>query len=445
MIMVIPAVLSGISFPLAFRLITYDTKYTGMYIGKLIAINTAGSIAGSFAIGFIFLPGLRIHKTLLLTTGISIVIGGLVILILEKSLPLYIRYIIILQTVFLWAVIPPVTRTNLPADFLGNKSELLDYREGISSFLSVLKKNRDHILEIDRLWQGQKQKGHQIMAAHIPMLLHREPHDVLVIGIGAGQTAGRFLLYDVKNVDCVDLEGSLSGLIRKYFDPQWLTDPRMYPIVEDGRNYCSYTNKKYDVVSIEAGQTFRPQVASFYTVDFYTQVKNLLNKDGLVCQFVPLGFLSENEFHSVVHSFLTVFPKSTLWNNLFSECILIGSISALPMLSKQRLNLLNADSGIHRDLEFSYGGSSDHFLNQPPMLAASFLMGPLSLEKMSRHAPLYFDDVPVLEYRAAKKTYARPLYLDSIQKYLNPPENIIEGGFDDSIRVKTLLFRRKNF
>jgi spermidine synthase len=94
----------------------------------------------------------------------------------------------------------------LPSGFLAGKHEMIEFAEGISSFISVVNRDGGKTLEIDRMWQGINRKGHQIMAAHIPMVLHQDPKNVLVIGMGTGQTASRFLMYDIAQLDCVDIE-----------------------------------------------------------------------------------------------------------------------------------------------------------------------------------------------------------------------------------------------
>lgn len=103
---------------------------------------------------------------------------------------------------------------------------MIEFAEGISSFIAVVKRDGIKTLEIDRMWQGQNQKSYQILAAHIPMLLHQDPKSVLVIGMGTGQTASRFLSYDIEHLDCVDIEAALPGILRRHFDAAWLSDRR---------------------------------------------------------------------------------------------------------------------------------------------------------------------------------------------------------------------------
>ena len=111
------------------------------------------------------------------------------------------------------------------------------------------------------------------MAAHIAALLHGQPKSVLVIGLGAGQTARSFLVHDTDRLDCLEIEDGLIDLVSQHFNAAWMQDPRVHLIVEDGRNYVAHTPEQYDLISIEVGQIYRPGVASFYTADFYRHVR----------------------------------------------------------------------------------------------------------------------------------------------------------------------------
>jgi spermidine synthase len=322
---------------------------------------------------------------------------------------------------------------------------VIEYAEGLSSFVSVIKQGGIKILEIDRMWQGQDQKGHQILAAHIPMILHQGPKRVLVIGMGTGQTASRFLMYDIDRLDCVDTEKTLPGIVQRHFDAAWLSDPRTRVVIDDGRNFTKYATTMYDIISIEVGQSFRPQIASFYTVDYYRDVKKRLTPDGLACQFVPVGFFQEDEFRSVVRSFLEVFPQSTLWFNRYAECILIGNATRQPLLSKKRLQLLQSDSRLRADLDYSYSNNPLQLMNMKEVFAANFLMGPQTLSKLSASAAVYNDDRPILEYQTARNTYARTRFHDLIENNLDSPDTIfykkikiVAESTIDQIREETL-------
>ena len=444
LVLLFPAILSGISFPLAIRMVVGQPLLAGIGVGKMTAINTVGGIAGSLVIGFIVLPWLGLQKSLLLTTGVSLFIGFAAWLLLERTLRPLVRNVIVALSLLVWVAIPFLTGTRLPADFLAERDKLVDFREGLNSNLAVVKEDNVLILEIDRMWQGQDRKSYQIMAAHIPMLLHHDPKDVLVIGVGVGQTASRFLLYDVTQLHCVDIEGELFGFVQKHYESGWMDDKRLRFIIEDGRNYLTHTDHKYDIISIEVGQVFRPGLASFYTADFYRHARNRLNNNGIVCQFVPISFFGPDEFRSVIRSFLKVFPESILWYNT-SEFLLIGSIDNRLKLSSERLKMLSSDDVIQKDLCFAYWGGPAHWLNRREVFLANFLCGPESLAKLTAQASVYRDDLPLLEYITAKNQIRSPKpTIELIRPYIDPPNLVLSERPNDKTLSAIQSIREQN-
>ncbi|MFC1891734.1 fused MFS/spermidine synthase [Thermodesulfobacteriota bacterium] len=444
LVLLVPAILTGAAFPLAIRMVTSRTNTAAFKVGKMSAVNTAGGISGSLAMGFIIFPILGIYKSLLISTGISLILGFSALIFLDR--PFRRRFIVpvITISIIVWYGIPSLTNTKLPEDFLGESEILVDFHEGISANLAVLKKNKSLSLEIDRMWQGQSIKGHQIMAAHIPMLLHDNPKNVLVVGAGVGLTASRFLYYDIDILECVDIEKELFGFVQKHFESSWMDDPRTKLIVEDGRNYISHTEHTYDIISIEVGQVFRPGLASFYTSDFYKRVKERLNKDGIACQFVPILFFDLDEFKSVIRTFTDTFPQSVLMYNT-SEFLLIGSINKPIQFREKRLSLLNADRIINEDLDFAYWGGSKYNLNQREIFAAGFLCGPESLSEISSNAPLYRDDRPVLEYKAAINQTSSPEHvINYLRSFIEPPGSILDKYVDENTAAKMIDIRDQN-
>jgi spermidine synthase len=297
---------------------------------------------------------------------------------------------------------------------------------------------------MDRMWQGQASKGHQIMAAHLPMLLHPEAKDVLVVGIGAGQAPGRFLFYDINRLDCVDLESKLPEVLKKHFSAEWLDDPRTRVIIEDGNNYLRNIGTKYDLISVEVGQIFRPQVSSFYNVEFYRNAKKRLRSDGVISQFLPVGFFSEEQLYAVIKTFISVFPKSTLWYNRYSELILIGSVDSNLAIRNHGVEVLRKNKRVFADLFYGYPGSEEHFLNKPDVLAASFLMGPEALTKISAAAPILSDDKPILEYGTARTSFAPKRFKKLFEEQHESPHQIIGFTQPDSIMKKVTGIQHQN-
>jgi spermidine synthase len=432
-----PAILAGASFPLAVRMVVEDPALAGIGVGRIAAFNTLGGIVGSLAVGFGALPHLGLHASALVTTGLSLAAGFAAWLLLAGPRAWPLRAGAVVACAALWLAIPRITGTHLPADYLANGGDLVDYREGLQSNLAVVRRESVLNLEIDRLWQGQALKTHQIMAAHLPMLLHPHPRRVLVVGVGAGQTPGRFLMYDIERLDCVDIEPAVFDLIRGHFATDWMNDPRVALVRADGRNVLACTDAGYDVISLEVGQTFRPGVGAFYTGDFYRRARARLEPGGLLSQFVPLRFLPPEVFRGVIRTFLDVFPCSALWYNT-SELLLIGVNGDTLELGASRLSLLASDQRIRRDLRYGHWGGPAYWLNQPRMVLAGFLSGSRGLASLAAGAALYRDDRPVLEYAATNLDLTRATELPDLEllrAHLDPVAAVSPGLSPDSARA----------
>ncbi|HEY5659019.1 MAG TPA: fused MFS/spermidine synthase, partial [Myxococcota bacterium] len=393
------ATLSGASFPLAVRMVVEDPTLAGLGVGRLTAINTLGGIAGSLALGFFALPHLGLYASALLTTGLSLAAGFSAWLLLEPRAPLRWRVAAVAACLSAWLAAPSLLGTRIPDDFLAEPQLLVDHREGLESNLSVVRNGGTLHLVIDQWWQGQQAKSHQIMAAHVPALLHPAPRRVLVVGVGTGQTASRFLMHDVERLDCVDIEPEIFDLIEGHFESAWLHDDRVRLLREDGRSFLSHGVERYDLISLELGQTMRPGIASFYTQEFYERARTRLEPGGVISQFLPIPFLDPETFRSAVRTFLASFPEAVLWYNK-SELLLIGRNGGRLQTSVERLAERIAREPIRSDLRFSYWGGEDFWLARPRTLLGGFLIGPVSLAALSEGAVPLRDDLPRLDYAA---------------------------------------------
>lgn len=441
--LLVPAALSGAAFPLAIRMVTDDPRLAGATVGQMSAVNLAGCIAGSLTVGFVGLPLLGMHASLLVTTVLSLAMAVVACIWLEQRARPLTRAGLAALMVAAWRAAATVGAARLPADYLADRDRLVAFREGRGSNLAVLRSDGRLSLEIDRWWQGDDRKNHQIVAAHLPMLLHPDPRRVAVVGVGTGQTPSRFLLYGIERLDCLEIEPALFELIREHYPATWLDDPRVRVIVEDGRNYLTHAGATYDVISIEVGQVFRPGVAGFYTREFYERAAARLNPGGVISQFLPAAFVTPDELKMLVATFIEVFPGSVLWYNT-SELLLIGTTGQAPSLTPARLALLTGDDRIRDDLAFAHWGGPAHWLNQPAALLGGFLCGPQGLSRLAAGASIYRDDRPTLEYAAARE---RPTHeaaiVELLKACLDPPSVAMPDAPHDVISA-AIAMRQKN-
>ncbi len=442
-----PAILSGAAFPLAVRLMVDDPVESSFGVGRLYAANTLGGIAGSLIVGFLALPYLGLAISITLTTGLSLATGLAAWLFLEQDSARG-RRRVLGATAFgaAWLAIPLVVDTRIPADFLADRGKLVDYREGLNANVAVVRDKGVHHLELDRWWQGSNAKNHQAVAAHIPMLLHPNPRSVLVVGAGTGQTPSRFLMYNIARLDCVDIEPQVFEVIRNHFDNNWMQDPRVTLLRDDGRNYLSLTDATYDIISLEVGQIFRPGVASFYTTEFYQRARARLRPDGLIAQFVPLPFFTLKEFQMVVRTFMHTFPASVLWYNT-SELLLIGVNGDQLSVHPDRLELLTDNRRVNEDLRYSHWGGPTHWLHRRDAFLAGFLTGPDTLAAWTKGAPVYRDDRPILEYAASLASDLRASEISIVEQLrhrLDEVDQVLGLALDEATKSSIEALRKAN-
>ena len=399
--MLLPGALaSGASFPLVVRLVSRNVADASWTIGRLTAINTAGSIASAVIMAW-GLSWLGLDLALRMVTGMAIV-GGCVAFAagVGRQLGRRVAALLIAFSVIGWVLAATLLKTRLPHDHLSSEGTLLEVVEGQGASLAVVQLEDKVLLGIDRLWQGSNKKNQQTFAGHLPMLLRGDGNgtDVLVVGMGTGQAAGRFLLWDVHRLDCLDVEVAVFDLARRYFGATWLDDPRVRALAEDGRDYIRHSQARYDVIGIEVGQLFRPGIISFYTKDFYQRLRQRLEPGGLVTQFVPVRMLSTPQVLDIVATFISVFPQSQLWFN-GPEFVLIGRRADAFALDISSLEERLGRPEIRRDLHYRHPlDANTGWLNESNSVLGSFLAATEDLRTLSRGGRILADDVPRFDY-----------------------------------------------
>ncbi len=427
-----PAVCSGACLPIAVRMALRDPHLAPAGVGRLAALNTCGGIVGSLLAGFVLLPWWGLAGAARVVTGFGVV-AGMVALLRGGEGGARVGRLLAGGLAVAWLIAAFLPRTRVPADFLAPAPELVAYAEGQAATLAAVRRGDDLALQIDRLWQGRLRKNHQIMAAHVPMLLHPDPRRVAVIGVGVGQTASRFLLHDVERLDCVDIEPAIFPFIGAHFAAGWLQDPRVHAVADDGRTFIAHGRETYDIISIEVGQTFRPGVESFYTREFYAQARERLREGGLLAQFVPLPFLDEPSLRRIVATFVAAMPRSLLWYNT-AELLLIGG-DAL-RIDPARLQQALSDPDLAADLAFSHWGGDAWHVSDPGVFLGGFLCGPQGLTGLAADAPILRDDHPVLAYATAgvREEDLREVSLAAlVARHLEPVGSLLAGPLDPAV------------
>ncbi len=167
----------------------------------------------------------------------------------------------------------------------------------------------------------------------VPMLLHPNPEQALVICFGTGQTAHAVRDEGPLELDLADLNGAVFDMA-VHFDANHgvLADPRVSRHVMDGRAWLRRSETLYDVVTLEPMPPFFSGSNALYSREFYELVRDRLAPGGILAQWFPLHLMSPDQAKSVATTFQDVFPDAILWfdpdsvrpNGRSDQGILIG-------------------------------------------------------------------------------------------------------------------------
>jgi len=420
-IMLGPTVLMGMTFPLFSKIYTRNVGAAGKAIGSVYSINTIGAIFGSVTAGFMLVPLIGVRQSILFIASINAVIGG--ILILHEPLMKYKnRMKTVVGLGLLFIIAGTVVLTNGKMTFTSymeklKSTEIRYYKEGIGATVKVLEDERgSKFLSIDGFpVAGTSFTSHDIQKAlgHFPLLLSHVPSPrVGIIGFGAGGTSWAVMQYNVKEVDCVELVPAVRDAAKWFSEVNHgvLSDPKFNLIAGDGRNYVLVTDKKYDVISIDATSPKCAGNGSLYALEFYELCKKRLSKDGLAAQWLPLHLLSDEEMRMTVRTFKMAFPHATLWfTPARTYGLLVGTQEKLEIDFESLSGKLKLPN-IKRELAPLYVADPFDFLS-------CYVMGEEALNTYAGDARINTDDHPYLEFTPSLANFVPTDY--HVQNTLN--------------------------
>lgn len=277
-------------------------------VGAVYGYNTIGSILGVFTAIHVAMPLLGLKGTIILGAGIDIALGlGLA----WWSYPSW-RIRTIYATVGAAALLLPMFWVKLDASKMASgvyrngkildtaKTETIFHRDGKTATVSVVKDS----LNMEIRTNGKPDAGIQIagsghasdeetmvIAGAIGALLQPEARTAAIIGWGSGLTTHTLLTSpQIKSLDTIEIEPEMINAATHFGSRVRLAyhDPRSHRHIEDAKSYFSFHHRKYDIIISEPSNPWVSGVASLFTSEFYSRIRQHVNDDGLFIQWIQL-------------------------------------------------------------------------------------------------------------------------------------------------------------
>lgn len=408
-ILLVPAFLWGMAYPLAAKLCIDDNPDPGREAGIVLGVNTVGSAAGSLAASFLLVGLLGIQNAVLLNGCLNLAAGCLLIHAQQdekrKTKQIWIGVsaaagILVIAGAPKWDRFEMSTSFLAPGQDVEGYVDIRFYKEdayGITSVVDFLPYEQTY-LTTNRLYCQNTSdmngaEDHRRLG-YIPLLLHPEPKKVLVEGLGAGITLRGVQEYGGLQIDCVEISGAVAEAAACFREENGgvLDSSDVALMIDDARNYLTTANKKYDVIIADIFFPMSSGSGSMFSREYYEACRAALEPGGMMVQWIPIHQFSERELDITMKTFSQVFPETTVWFGMLGNSVpaagLVGSDEPLEISFERLEDLYAGESSM--DL---YNTA----LDDPYMFLSHFICS-VRPEDFSETIPINTDDRPVLEY-----------------------------------------------
>jgi spermidine synthase len=329
----------GASFPLA--LAAGGSRGGGgdpaKLVGTVYAANTIGAVLGSLVVSLLIIPtfGTQDAQRLLIWMALAAAVVMLVWPPSTDARTPAARRIAVAIAGLVIAGTAAATIAPVPADVIAYGRQIATFKgasylyegEGLNSSIAVSESEGGirnfHVSGKVEASTEVHDMRLQRMLGHISALMHPDPHSVLVVGFGAGVTAGSFVLHPgIKRIVICEIEPLIPRMVSPFFTKEnydVVHDPRVEIVYDDARHYILTTNEKFDIITSDPIHPWVKGAASLYTREYFDLVKSHLNPGGVVTQWVPLYQSTEDVIKSEVATFFDVFPYGTIWSNQYAN------------------------------------------------------------------------------------------------------------------------------
>src|SRR6059036_1230044 len=346
------AILWGASFPLALAAVVSTDQDAARLAGGVYAANTVGAIAGSLATSFVLIPWIgssHSEQVIIVAAALS------ALLMLEPSFAgaggspsrWNLTGTAVLAIAMVAAGLLARSVHELPGLLVAygryaatrvGQANVIYVGEGLNASVAVSElsngvRNYHNAGKVQASSEPQDMRL-QRMLGHLTTLIPQQTKKVLVIGCGAGVTAGAVSIDPaVEHETIAEIEPLVPRVVSTYFSgPNFdvVRNPKVHVRIDDARHYILTTKEKFDAVTSDPLDPWVKGAAMLYTREFFEAVKTRLNPGGIVTLFVQLYESNTEAVKSEIATFMESFPNGVVWGNTNNgtgyDLVLLGQV-----------------------------------------------------------------------------------------------------------------------
>ncbi len=309
-LILLPVSLShGALFTFGCKIYSLYSRENAKAIGRVYIYETLGTIAGGII--FTYLLVLYFHS-LQIAIGVALLNLLVCVLILRplrpKALALTRKVMAGVSIIFLifysYIIFTPKADllhwSSVEGQWKGQR--LLHYQNSIYGNVSVTKSAEQYTFYSDGLPVITAPTPDIVFVeefAHLPLLFHPRPQQVLIISGGAGGIINEVLKHSaVQRLDYVELDPLVLEVLHKFptaLTRSELNDARVNVKYIDGRLFVKRTAQKYDLILIGISDPQDLQLNRLFTEEFFLEASRILKEEGILVVSLPgsLSYLSE--------------------------------------------------------------------------------------------------------------------------------------------------------
>jgi len=441
-VMIVPTLLFGAAFPAAATIYAAGTGTVAQGLGRMYMWNTFGAILGSVATGFLLIPLIGVHGSII-AGALLILAGGTVLTAADsgldfrkKAASVAAAALIAVSVVSLqkwdgrlmsslpYLYYKALVQENMEIRAGKRYKKLLYYRDGLSSTVTVKEKDPFMSLQVNGKTDASnapKDIATQMSIAILPVSLHDDPKQAAVIGLGCGMTAGALAMSrGIEHVDVIEIEKNVvtaAGFFRDY-NFGVLDNDNVDIHIQDARNYFLIHDRSYDTIISEPSNHWISGVANLYTRDFLELASKRLKPGGIYFQWVQSYKLSPESLRMILATFRSVFPHTYMFHVGY-DLILAGSSEPLDLDADEIAGRFRS-----RGMD-ELRRSVDSYLSPAGLLKVHLAAGPKEIRKLSLFAPENTDDRPVLEFIAPFEFFTDTEVILSMVRKIYPIDDAV--------------------